>query len=99
MKQETTFENCTCVMAEVAPPGGLQVAQQGHCDTGCSQLYLFCVFFFLSILTTFMQSVPGITISLRCGSYSILHCGPPVIDMPYTVINLGQMLINKPPVL
>ncbi|ELT96091.1 hypothetical protein CAPTEDRAFT_172180, partial [Capitella teleta] len=61
-----TYSNCSCILNERDSWSEPAVAETGFCNTVCVELYIFCAVFLIVVMTTFMQSVPGINISLRC---------------------------------
>lgn len=58
------FRNCACITEP-----GLDFVQSGKCAVSCQWQYLILFSLFVVILTTFVCTVPGVDLSLRCFPY------------------------------
>ncbi|XP_028405817.1 solute carrier organic anion transporter family member 4C1-like [Dendronephthya gigantea] len=57
---EKAYANCSCL------PGNLTVAYDGGCSVVCNSLAYFMTMIFLLVVVVFMNSIPAVTVTLRC---------------------------------
>lgn len=58
------FSECTCVSPN--PETNLTTVTTGVCSSGCTLMYMFLSFFFVTIFLTFLPATPGDSATLRC---------------------------------